>query len=326
MLFLFRTNQASLNLLLFFYTFLLQLVGWLTGVSAPPTTTVEGVLAKWFISDVAPDGWWNLLLPALLIAGQAVGLNVLVVRHRMSRKITLLAGVFVIICWAMVPAFRGLQSVQFAGLFAVFALLSLGGTYKKNDPAVRLFNVGVWLGIGSLFCPPTLLLLPAFVVGLGALGRVRLRSVLQIVTGAGLTYFLTFSWAYYTGQTEMAWAAQTQSFGFPGFSAVTPASFIGMIIFIVLGLLALANYGKLTQLLTIEGKKNASILLWFLLFAGCSFLLANVDGLGYLQLLVLPIGCLLGLRFNTISDGQGEFLHLVLVTATILPTLYFSYG
>lgn len=323
---LFRTNQASAGLLLFFYALLLQLPVFFGAVELPPGYVGGGLLGHWVMEWLGERSFWLTLLPVVLVTSQGILANMLVTRHRMSRKITQFPGLFIIICWALVPAFRPLHPLQFANLFLLLGLLSLGSLYKRDEPAVPLFNLGAWFGLASLFSPAYLLLVPAFAIAIGTLRRPDMRSILQFLTGTGLVYFLSFTLSYLVGDLGLALNWQWSGLAVAGIPPVSNMIYPGLIVTGFLVLMVMATYGGTIRLLNIEGKKNVAILLWMLLFGLVSSLLSGVTGLAYLQVLTVPLGILLGLRFIQISPGKAEFYHLLLFTVALGPLLLMLFG
>lgn len=275
---------------------------------------------------VGEHRWLTLLLPVVLVTIQGVIANVLVTRHRMSRKVTQFPGLFIILCWALVPAFRELQALHFANLFLMLGLLSLARVYKKEEAAVPLFNVGAWLGIASLFVPLYLCLLPAFVIGMGMLRRPDTRSVLQILVGGGLMYFLVFTSIYLFGNWDGALGRHFSGFGLISFSGFDSQLLPGLIGLAVLLLFTILSYGKVVRLLNIEGKKDAGIVSWVLFFGALILLLSGTAFLPFLQVMVCPLGLLVGLRFILLPPARAEFFHLILFVAAIGPMLWASFG
>lgn len=321
MLALFRTNQASAGLLLFFYALLLQLPVFLGGVELPAGYAGGGVLGHWAMERLADRPFWLAFAPVVLVTAQGILASMLVTRHRMSRNVTQFPGLFLILCWALAPSFRLLHPLHFANLFLLLGLLSLGRLYKREEPAVPLFNTGAWLGLASLFAPAYLLLVPAFAIGVGTLRRPDVRSLLQVLTGMGLIYFLVLTLYYFTGQLGAALAWQWQGFGMANTPSVTTMVLPGVIILGLLALLSMASYGGTVRLLNIEGKKNVTILLWMLVFGLVSILVSAGTGLAYLQVVTVPVGILVGLHIVQIRPGKAEFYHLLLVTAALGPLL-----
>ncbi|MEM9526676.1 MAG: hypothetical protein AAGA31_08720, partial [Bacteroidota bacterium] len=190
MLSIFRTNEAYAGLLLFFYALLLQLPYFFIGAPFAPPSTPDGLLGQWLMTWAGERTWLTLFLPVLLIFLQGLQANTLVSRHRLSRTITQFPGLFLVIIWGIVPAFRWLHPIQVANVFLLFGLLSLGRVYKKEEPAVALFNAGAWLALASFFSPRYLLFLPAFLVTIGILRRPDIKSILRVLIGMFLLYFL----------------------------------------------------------------------------------------------------------------------------------------
>lgn len=287
---------------------------------------ISGLAGKMVDYWVGDRAWLRLLLPVVLVTIQGIIANVLVTRHRMSRKVTQFPGLFIVLCWGVVPAFRELQGLHFANVFLMLALLSLARVYKKEEASVPLFNAGAWLGIASLFVPLYLCLLPALIIGMGMLRRPNVRSILQMLVGGGMMYFLAFTLVFLYGTWEGALASHFSRFGLMSSPMVKDYSLPGLV---VLGLLLVAvalSYGLVVRLLNIEGKKNAGIVSWVLFFGALSVLLSGTAVIPYLQVLVCPLGLLVGLRFILLPSGRAEFFHLVLFVAATGPLLWAAFG
>lgn len=322
MLTFFRTNQASAGLLLFFYALLLQLplfFGWVQVDVSP----FSGGLAGYLLMEWAADHLFlATLLPVILVTGQGIVANTLVTRHRMSRKVTQFPGLFIILCWALVPSFRTLHPAQAAGFFLMLAFLSMGRIYKKDEPAVPLFNAGAWLGLASLFMPAYLFLIPAFIIGIGMLRTPDLRSIFQFLAGLLITFFLVFSVVYFQGWLATAWQLQLSGLGMLQLPLISSIQVAGLVALTALILLALSSHGLIVRLLNIEGKKNVNLIIWVLLSLVISVFASNTAGIAYLQIITLPLGLLAGLRFILFTEARAEFFHLVLFTIAMLPAIW----
>ncbi|MEL7161361.1 MAG: hypothetical protein AAFN92_11450, partial [Bacteroidota bacterium] len=318
MLSLFRTNQAYAGLFLLFYALLLQLPVLLGGGEPPPPAT-GGYLGSWILNWVGERPLLRLILPVVLVFVQGVLANTLVTRHRMSRTITQFPGLFLVLVWGLVPAFRWLHPIQLANVALLFGLLSLGRLYKKDEPAVPLFNAGAWLGVASLFYVQYLLFLPAFLVGVGVLRRPDLRSLIQLVTGLLLLYFLTGSWLYFRGTLATFLAVQFSGFTLVGlqFAGLPDQLGLGLLGFLLLVLLF--GYGWLVRLLNIEGSKEVNIQYWLLLSTPLLLLFAGTATVAEAQTVVVPLGILLGLAFILFSKRRATLLHFLLLIAALLP-------
>ncbi len=326
MLSLFRTNQASAGLLLFFYALLLQLPAFFGTPDTLGAEAISGVAGKAVAYWLGDQRWLQLLLPAVLVTMQGIVANVLVTRHRLSRKVTQFPGLFIVLCWGLFPAFRALQAIHFANLFLMLGLLSLARVYKKGEPAVPLFNAGAWLGIASLFVPFYLCLLPALVIGIGMLRRPDVRSVLQMLVGGGLMYFLAFLLIYLFGSWAGALGSHFSSFSLASFPGISGYLLFGTVTLGGLLLFAIASYGTVVRLLNIEGKKNVGIVAWVLVFGVLGLLCSSTGLLPSLQVLVCPLGLLVGLRFILLPSARAELLHLILFVLATVPLFWATFG
>ncbi|MFK8164333.1 MAG: hypothetical protein AB8H12_17950 [Lewinella sp.] len=293
--------------------------GW---VEVVPALAGSGVGGSWLIEWTKGKFYLTTLLPVLFITVQGVIANVLVTRHRLSRKVTQFPGLFLILCWAMVPSFHALHPVQVANIFLLLALLSMGRLYKKEEPAVPLFNAGAWLGMAALFSPTYLMLIPALIIGISILRQITFKSIFQLLTGTLVIFSLVFTYAYLTDVLPVALALQFSALEWWQLPSFPPLKLSGLITLALLLLVVVVSFGVIVRLLNIEGKKNVGIQYWLLLFFLLSTLLSGASGIPYLQVITLPLGLLIGLRFILLSDSKAEFLHLILLTVAMSSTIW----
>ncbi len=317
MLALFRTNQAYASLLLFGYALLLQLPVFFRGgvaADAPPVSYYGSVL----LDLIGSNGWLAAVLPPLLLAVTGIAANNLADRYRMARTVTQFPGLFVVLLWALCPAFHAFSPLQFTHLFLVLAIGPLGGTYKGRHGEVGRFNAGWWLGVASLLHPAFLIFVPGFVVGISIFQTANLRSVSQLLIGVLLPYFLGGTIAYVSGDLEAFYRGQLAGFGWwdivpAAHHALTGAGLLGIPLLIVL-----ASGGGARVLLTIEGAKNVSFLFWVLFFTLPVALFSAGPVLADAQLLVVPLGMLFGLWVAQQEGRRAEFYHLLLFAAALI--------
>ncbi|MBC6992796.1 hypothetical protein QWY85_15335 [Neolewinella lacunae] len=321
MLSLFRTNQAYAGLLLFLYALVLQLPLFLGGGEPRPPYTGGGVLGTWLMEQLAQHRNFALLLPVLLVGVQGVQANTLATRHQLSRVVTQFPGLFLVLMWAVVPAFRWLHPIQVANVFLLFALLSLGRLYKRNEPAVALFNAGAWLGVASLFFPEYLFFLPAFLIGVGVLGRPEPRSLLQVTVGLLTVYFLMGTWHYFRGTFVGFLTLQFSVIGLADFMPATPFSLAGLALLALLILVLITLSGRIQRLLNIEGSKGINIQFWVLLSSLTLVLFGATVYASFAQVAVVPLGILLGLAIVEAPVARANFFHLLLFSAALVPGL-----
>jgi hypothetical protein len=319
---LFRTNQSFVNLLLFGYALILQLPVFLLDypVAEPSVASYYGrALTEW----VGRSPLLSTLLPPLLAATAGVVANWIARRHRLSRSVTQLPGMALVVLWALSPAFRTFHPHQLNFVLILLLLASLARTYQRKSEEVSRFNAGLWLAAASLLVPSCLLLFPLAIVGIGIYRTANLRSIFQLVGGMGVVYFLAGANAFWWGEWESFWYGLVAGFGGGRFVAGTPFVTIGTALLVLPLLTVLFGSRRSRALLSIEGAKNVLFFFWLLLFTLSVALLTPLTTLGDAQVVVPPLGLLWGLWLSRLPVAQAEFVHLLCFTAaTVLAVLH----
>lgn len=321
MLSLFRTNQAYAGLLLFAYALILWLPLFFLAEPTTVVSTGDGVFGIFLTDWFSSHRYLAVLASVFLVGFQGIQMNTWATRHRLSRTVTQFPGLFLVLVSALVYSFHGFNAFQAANVFLLFGLLSLVRLYKRQEPAVALFNAGAWLGLASLFRPEYLLFFPAFIAGLSILRRIELRGILQISTGIGLVYFFLFVGGYVNGNLGAIVTQQFGSIDWPVLETVGRADQIGLGIIGLLVIGVILGYRNISLMLNIEGSKNISLLCWVLLYTIVVTLFAGTIDAVNAQVLVIPLGALLGLWLVNLQSSRAEVVHMLLAVAAILPLL-----
>jgi len=94
-----------------------------------------------------------------------------------------------------------LHPVYFAGIFLILAIYRLFGIFEQTKPYSASFDSGFLLGIGSLFYPNLLLLLPVFILSIHILGyENRWRVFVLQFVGFLLPFIFAISFGIFTDQ------------------------------------------------------------------------------------------------------------------------------
>lgn len=321
MLSLFRTNQAYAGLLLFAYALILWLPLFFLAEPATVTSSGDGVLGRLTTEWFSGHRYLAIIASVLLVGFQGMQMNTWASRHRLSRTVTQFPGLFLVLVSALVYSSQGFNAFQPANVFLLFSLLSIGRLYKRQEPAVALFNAGAWLGIASLFRPEYLFFFPALIAGVGILRRLELRTILQILTGIGLVYFFLFVISYAQGVLGNTVTQQFSSFGWPviGTAALPDQVGLGILGLMILGVIL--GYQSIAMMLNIEGSKNTSLLSWTLLYTILVVAVSGSIGVLSSQVLIIPLGGLLGLRLVNLPPSRAEVVHMLLFFAAFIPFL-----
>lgn len=261
------------------------------------------------------------LAAVVLVGVQGIQANTWATRYHLSRTVTQFPGLFVVLTTALVADAHSLHAFLAANVMLLFALLALGRLYKREEPAVALFNAGAWLGAASLFRPEYLLFIPAAVVAISILRQPNLRLIFQLLTGLFVTYFFMVVAGYFTGHLADWTGQQFGHFGWPEVSAVSWYNLVGLGVLGVVLLGVVLLFGRIGVMLNIEGSKNMNVLAWLLLTSAVVVVFSGNVGPVSSQAAAVPLGILLGLGLTKVQPARAEAVHVILVVATLVPLL-----
>ncbi len=323
MLSLFRTNQFLANFLLIFYVAILYVHDFV--ITSPWVPSRPGILAysiyQWMPWDsVAADG-----TAAILVLLQGILVNFIVAENRLSTETTLFPGVFYILIASCLPEFTHLSPLHMANSFYLLAMVNLFSIYNSPKSAGAIFNIGFWIGVGSLFYFSFLIFMLVGFIGVSILRAFNFRERLMIITGAFIPYLLLgayYFWfdqlpyfLHYQLQENLGWLSffRGVSLGISGYLK------IGFLFFLLL--IALVSYNQNIARRVREIQKKVNIIYWMLLIPLFSIFFQAGIQLDHLLVLAIPVGILLSFRFAQLQPNWGELLHFFL----LLIVLFFQY-
>jgi len=304
---IFRTNQLAANLLLIVYVIILRGSGLFVTQSYEPQSM--GIFSEVVYSYVGTNGWLSQLFAIVLVLLQALLLNVLAARFRVSKEVTMFPGVFYILLMSTVPEFFNLSPVLMGNTFLILAISSLFNAYKKSSMADSIFNVGLWIGIASLFYFSNFIFFFLSIFGLATIRSFRFNEFLMVWIGGivalfigGTTMFLTKDLSYFFQTTFV------ESFGFFDLQiGKVWSNYIPLILYGFLVLLAFLSAGVYSQRQHIRSQKNVRILYYFILLTFLTIFIQKGIRIEQLQLLAIPLSLLLPLNF--LSFGKKEIAN-----------------
>jgi hypothetical protein len=242
--------------------------------------------------------------------------NRLIIRHRLTHEMSLFGGVFYILIMSLFPSYGGLSSILIANLFLLIALSQLFTTHKKLQSASRIFSVGFWLAISSLFYFGYFPLLLFGLVGLSSLRTMRSKDWLQYFFGYAAPFICLGMVSYLTVDSlALPVAHFSDYFGFLDVSFNSDIiSWIEIGLFSGLILLSLINYSNFNLKKGIHAQKKIDLHFWLLFFS--FFIFICLKGISHYELLILgiPLSLFLAILFLRIKrKSWAEFFHFLLL-------------
>ncbi|MCB0546340.1 MAG: hypothetical protein KDD19_02075 [Phaeodactylibacter sp.] len=304
-------------MLLVFYIALVRVSVWLVPSQWEPSG--YGPFAEWVYNQVGYAGQTADIVAMALLLGQAFFLNYFISEHRLASEVSLFPGVFYVLASSLLPEFLHLSPLLMANTFFLIVLAEIFATYKKVDCADRIFNIGFWAGVGSLFYPSYLFLFIVGFVGLNILRAFKFRERLMVLTGMLAPYILVSTYYFWTGDFFTAWMERLlSSFAFLDFIP-TPNWLVyrSLAIFAVLILVVLFSYRSFLLKQTMQVQRKINILYWSLLATALTLLIQPEIEIGHLMVTVVPIGTMLSFNFIRMPGRMAEVIHLLILVIVL---------
>ena len=276
-----------------------------------------------YASDLSPFiAWVNELIPSLFVQNllacilvflQAVYINRIVVKHRMSVEITLWPGLVYILLCSIVPQCTYLSAVLLANSFILAAFSDIFKIYKRPFAINFIFNSGVFISLAAMIYPPYIAYLLAGFIGLAIIRSFKTKEMLQYLSGVLVPFMLYGSWTFYRGVFQEKMVALVEGkFGFP--SDIIPKDtngyiFQGLILLFIL--ITIFSYGSYSMKKSIQVQKKIDILFWMILSALIALFINDNLTVDHLLMLSAPLGILLSMNLLKIKSAIfPELIHL----------------
>ena len=314
MLTFFRTNQLFSSILLVFYIFILRFSVFVAPFKWNPSG--EGILSYLLYELLGSQTIWAHALAIFLLVIQGFLINSIVLRGRLSNEVNLFPGVFYVFVSCSVPDFLYLSPVLIGNTFVLIALIELFSTYKVASCADRIFNVGFWTGVASLFYFPFIFFFILINAGLNILRAFNIKERLMLMIGLAMPFLLASMCYFATDQFDFFWEIQfSNNLAFMSFGGDLPGweVYIKVILFAVAILFVVLNNASYMAKRNIQSQKKINILYWVMISAFIStFFQANLS-FEHLIMLAPPLGVFLGFTFTDLKSQWAESIHFLML-------------
>jgi hypothetical protein len=315
---IFRTNQLLFSALLIPYIILLRISVFFIPYAWTPST--EGIFSQWMYNWVGSTGVLADCIAMFFVFIQAVMINQIVMKNRLSYEVSLFPGLFYVLIASSIPDFLHLSPILMGNTFFIIALSQLMGIYKKNTVADKIFNVGFWLAIASFFYFSFIVFLLLGVIGIFILRSAKIKEWLMILLGFIVPHILVMVYCFWYDQLDFFQATQfTQNVGFLDFQLNYDWIFyVEFGYFAFLTLIIILSFGSYMMKQNIQVQKKLNVLYWTILLSPISLLFQADIQMQHLLLLSVPFGIFISLNFTKIRGQWSETLHLFLLIAVLV--------
>ena len=256
------------------------------------------------------------IIANFLIFIQALLINQIFIKNRISKEITLFAGLLYIVFISIIAENNMLSPILIANTFIIIALANLLNTYKLPNATVHIFNTGFFIGVASAIYTPYFVFILFGIIALLLLRSFKLLEKLQFFIGISLPYFFLFTYKYWN---DIKFAdldfVKEIFFRFPAFKGDSLVIFYISVAFLLICVgFAIFNYPSFTSKKSIQSQKKIDIIYWFMLFTLVGFLIFKTSGSFHIIALVLPLSLLIAIY---VSDSKriifNELVHIFIV-------------
>ncbi len=320
MLSLFRTNQLPTAILFLLYALLLRLPGIFMPELRPDLPEDTELWSHSFILWLEQSFWWEEIFVIFLLAGQATLLSILVIENRIGREVSLFPGIFYLLIVSSNPVFIPLSGILLANTFCIFSLWEMLKTYRVPSCADTIFNVGLWIGVASLFYFSYCWLIVWAIISLNSMRAFKLKELLMVLLGFLTPYALLGAWYFWTDQwpefVSANWSESPGFFDFNFYGILNEYLTIGLMV--VLLLMAIASSRQYFIKQNIQIQKKISVIYWMLGFLALGIFFHANANVHHLLMVTVPLSIFISLNFQNIESKWAESTHLIWFALAIL--------
>lgn len=291
--------------------------GWVPGKS--------GIFSLWVYELLEGRPQLPFVAGIALVFVQAFLINALIARFRMANEVSLLPGLCYILLASSIPEFLYLSPLLMANTFFIIILFEIYGSYRQVSTTGNFFNIGFWLGVGSLFYFGEIAFLFFTFLGISILHKFSLKDILVITIGFVVPYFL--SGVYFFWYDRLGWFWETQILSNLGFLDINLAysweTYTKLIFFTLLFLMVLTSFNGYLLKKNFQIQKNLIILFWSLFFGILPLLFQSDIKLEYFLIFVVPLSVFLSFNLSNMRPQLAEALHFLLLAGILI--LQFKY-
>jgi hypothetical protein len=257
----------------------------------------------------------------ILIYIQALICSSLVIKNRMSRELSIIPSAVFILFSFLILFDKVYSQVLLANLFFCLSIRNLFALYKKHKPYGTIYNTGFFTGIAAILYCPYIVFLLFHILGIMSLRGLKVREVLQMLTGLlSPFFFLSVIYLYYDEalfhSSIISWSLDLPSIDLHNVLLLTKFG----ILLILCSFLFLIQ-PKLLKKKKFDVIKKIELSYWFFLFAVLSIFFTEKLSSEHLLIVSLPFSLLMGLHLeakeNVIVKSFVFSLFLLLYFALI---------
>lgn len=292
-------------------------------LNAPP---LSAFLFKIFETNIIQIKWVNLTLSGLIILGNALYINSIIVKHKIFPQNNFLVAWLYVLFMHLFPEWIILSPVLLVSIFYTYLFSNIFLLKDDKNFTGRMVNLGLAYGLSILIWYPSIILLPFLLAGFFTFSAGRIKYLLAFFIAVTIPFYYLFFVLYIKNAAVLNdFKLLFSSFHFNYFDIEIDFKFLVILMILVLlavvGAIAVNIY-KNTVIKEIRQGINFIFLITLILTLGLFF--QNVNLKVILIPLVFPLSIYIAVFINTIKRKFiAEVVHLALFLLPILS--YFNF-
>jgi hypothetical protein len=277
-------------------------------------TTHAGLLSRYLYNLLGTESIGIKIFSIFLLLFQAIQINRLVSLNRLTSENSLFPGVFYILIISSSLEFIPLHPQLLANTFIIMMLLDVFKQTRNVQLHLDMFNVGLWIGLASLFYFPYVLFIIIGIIGVIYLRTYKWVDTLRALLGVLIPYFLLGTIIFVFNRLPDLWSLHMES-TLAFLDLTSPLSWKDYVLIAVFGMIiltSLAMSSNYSSGMNIHVRKKMTVILISLI--GSLVLMVVCAGVDITSLLFLsiPMSILMASLFLSLEPQFAEVLHFII--------------
>ena len=274
-----------------------------------------------FLLTAISNPIWQGILASFIVFFQALLINRLVIKHRITKETTHIPGLLFILLSAFLKEFLYFTPELLSLTFIILAIHITMTTYNEREAAGPVFLVGFFIGLASIIYFPFYFFLIIGLISLIILKSVSLKDILQFLIGLCLPTFFHSVWEFFV-QSDINILPDYFFNNFNLAFTLLIRDFKGLMVSVIIGvfmLISLLSYGRYGQQKPTSTQIKIDILYWIAIFSLLSIMITKTPGYAHILLLVFPLSIFISMNFISMKNKiVAEIIHLFMIIFAVI--------
>lgn len=279
-----------------------------------------GILSHYFYNFFGEDSTQIKIISIFILLFQAIQINRLVSLNRLTNENSLFPGVFYLLMVSTTIEFVPLHPMLLANTFIILMFLDVFKQTRNIQLQLDMFNVGLSVGLASLFYFPYVTFLILGILGVIYLRTYKWVDTVRALMGLVVPYFLLGTIIFLFDNLPDLWNLHIKgSMAFLDMNiALTWKNYVLIGVYALIMLISVFMSRTYSSGVNIHVRKKISVLFITLLGSLILMLLCADTNIRSLLFLVFPLSIVMAAMFLELEPQFAEILHILLFIMALI--------